>query len=60
MHFQPQPKTTKEKILDAAKNCYNRVVDVAWIVGVSAIIIAYPIAISVLDDRFIMSKMRQQ
>lgn len=30
--------------------------DAAWAIGISILFIGYPIAISVLDDRFILSK----
>ena len=38
------------------KSSVNAIKDAAWAIGVSILFVGYPIAISVLDDRFLLSK----
>ena len=52
----PSKNSSIERIETALKNGVEVIKDVAWAIGISALFIAYPLAISVLDDRFILSK----
>lgn len=52
----PSKNSSIERIETALKNGVEVIKDAAWAIGISALFIAYPLAISVLDDRFILSK----
>lgn len=56
MDQAPKKSSTIEYIENVLKKGVDTIKDASWAIGVSALFIAYPIAISVLDDRFILSK----
>lgn len=56
MDQAPKKSSTLEQFGNILKNGVDAIKDAAWTIGVSILFVAYPIAISVLDDRFILSK----
>lgn len=48
-----------KKVVNFIKPYFTGVTDIAWAVGTSALILLYPLAISILDDRFLKKKAKQ-